>query len=115
MVDFSLGLGLIGSPRSRIAAIRQAAISRAPRSRSSGMATHNRRRRGEQSTGLLSLVERIFQQVTWRIALVFSAPRFKCSMASSVGRMINSTLRRRASRLTSSITGSAPVPVPTTK
>ncbi len=37
MVDFRLGLGLIGSPRSRIAAIRQAAISRAPRSRSSGM------------------------------------------------------------------------------
>jgi hypothetical protein len=30
---------LIGSPRSRMAALRQAAISRAPRSRSSGMLT----------------------------------------------------------------------------
>jgi hypothetical protein len=37
MVAFNLGLGWIGSPRSRIAAIRQAAMSRAPRSRSSGM------------------------------------------------------------------------------
>src|SRR5271167_4921453 len=37
MVAFNLGLGWIGSPRSRIAAIRQAAMSRAPGSRSSGM------------------------------------------------------------------------------
>src|SRR3974377_888335 len=37
MVAFSLGLGFMGSPRSRMAAIRQAAISRGPRSRSSGM------------------------------------------------------------------------------
>src|SRR5271166_1853528 len=37
MVAFNFGLGWIGSPRSRIAAIRQAAMSRAPRSRSSGI------------------------------------------------------------------------------
>jgi len=37
MVAANLGLGRIGSPRSRMAAIRQAAMSRAPRSRSSGM------------------------------------------------------------------------------
>jgi hypothetical protein len=39
----------------------------------------------------------------------------RISMARAVGKTSNSILRRFASRFTSSITGNAPVPVPTTK
>src|SRR5271166_4456805 len=68
----------------------------------------------EQLNDIAGSADSNAQQVTWRMALVFSMRSFKSFMASSVGRMSNSILRRSASRLTSSITGRAPSPVPTT-
>ena len=53
------------------------------------------------------------QHVTCSTALVPSVSRSKTLMAWTVGRMSNSILRRLASHFTSSITGNAPVPVPT--
>jgi len=43
-----------------------------------------------------------------------SGRRFSSSIASAVGKINNSILRRWASAFTSSMTGKAPVPVPTT-
>jgi hypothetical protein len=62
----------------------------------------------------LFLASGVFQQVTCRIALVSSGSCFSSSIASAVGTINNLILRRLASRFTSSITGSAPVPVPIT-
>ncbi len=48
------------------------------------------------------------QQVTWSTALVPSPPAFRMAIASSVGTLSSSTLRRLASYRTSSITGKSP-------
>src|SRR5215475_1329514 len=55
------------------------------------------------------------QQVTCKMAFVSVGARLRASMAWAVGKMSNSMWRRMASSFTSSITGKAPVPVPTTR